>query len=159
MNNYETTGAPINLHWHGSIDLSEINYNKKHSCIKELPDTTGIYIFWRKHGDTHECLYIGRTSRLKTRLIEQLNDRELINHVQNAKKGTKILSFAEIKMHGNSYIDDYLDKVETFFISEALSQGHNLYNKQKTKFCGNEITSHGKTYPNIIEKIMYMPNK
>ena len=62
-------------------------------------------------------------------------------------------------MHANCYWDDYLDKVETFFISEALSEGHNLYNHQKTKFYGNPIISYGENYPNIFGNTMYMPNK
>ncbi|MBG3079846.1 GIY-YIG nuclease family protein [Proteus mirabilis] len=159
MISFEVTGTTINLHWSEFIDLNNIDYSKNHEVIKEIPEAYGIYIFWRQYGDKHECLYIGKTTNLRSRIRTQLNARGLIEHVKGAKRGKKILSYAELDMHANCYVDDYLDKVETFFISEALSQGHDLYNQQKTKFYGNPIISHGENYPNIFEDTMYMPNK
>ncbi|WP_100160408.1 GIY-YIG nuclease family protein [Proteus columbae] len=159
MSSFEITGTAINLHWSECIDLSNIDFSKHHEVINEVPEAYGIYIFWRQYGDKHECLYIGKSTNLRTRIKTQLNARGLIEHVKGAKRGKKFLSYAELAMHPNCNFDDYLDKVETFFISEALSQGHDLYNQQKTKFYANPIVSHGDDYPNIFENTMYMPNK
>lgn len=159
MASFEFTGTTISLSWHDSIDLNTIGYDKYHDSINELPDTYGIYIFWRQYSDIHECLYIGKTTNLRNRIKQQLNARGLIEHVKGAKRGKKLLSYAELELHPNCDFDGYLDKIETFLISESLSQGHDLYNQQKTKLYGNLIINNGRDYPNIFENKMYMLKK
>lgn len=157
MIDHEVYGATINLDWRDAINLNDIGYSDSHDLIKGIPKTPGIYIFWRKFSDTHECLYIGKASNLNRRISQQLNAKKLIEHVQNAKKGTKLISFAEISMHQNCDISTYLDNVETFLIAEALSEGHNLFNSKKTKRYFNIILNEGSDAPNIFESEMYMP--
>ncbi|EQB4330081.1 GIY-YIG nuclease family protein [Providencia stuartii] len=159
MSDNEVYGADINLDWHDAINLNDIEYKDSHDCIKEIPKTPGIYIFWRKFADTHECLYIGKASDLKRRITQQLNAKKLIDHIQEAKKGAKLLSFAEIRMHQSCDIPAYLDEVETFLIAEALSEGHNLFNSKKTKLYFNTITNDGNGVPNIFDGEMYLPKR
>lgn len=156
---FDITGTTIHLSWYDSIDLNNVEYSKYHDSINEIPGTYGIYIFWRQYSDIHECLYIGKTTNLKNRIKQQLDARGLIEHVKDAKRGKKLLSYAELELHPNCNYESYLDKIETFLISEALSQGHDLYNQQKTKFYGNLIINNGKDHPNIFENKMYMPIK
>ncbi|MDE9483410.1 GIY-YIG nuclease family protein [Xenorhabdus bovienii] len=153
----EVYGATINLDWHDVINLNDIEFKDSHELIKEIPKTAGIYIFWRKFADTHECLYIGRASNLNRRIVQQLNAKKLVDHVQDAKKGAKLLSFAEIRMHQSCDISAYLDEVETFLIAEALSAGHNLFNSKKTKCHFNKIINDGNGMPNIFDDDMYLP--
>lgn len=156
MINNEVFGATLNLNWHEEINLIDIEFERKHQIIKDIPNTSGIYIFWRKFADTHECLYIGIADNLQRRIDQQLNHRELIEHIKDAKKGPKLLSYAEIKMHSKCNVKDYLDRLETFLIAEAINNEHNLFNKKKTKSHLNEVINTGDSYPNLIDDVMYI---
>lgn len=154
MSEYEVFGTPAELIWQ-EINLADIGYDKRHETIKAIPSAYGIYIFHRRFGDTSEALYIGKSKNLRNRIIQELNALELIEHVKSAKKGTKLLSWAEIVTHGNSDKDKYIDDIESVLIQEAVYQGHNLYNIKKTKIHLREVTSSGDV-PGCIEDPFYL---
>lgn len=154
MSEYEVFGTPAELVWQ-EINLADIKYDKRHEAIREIPDTWGIYIFHRRFGDTSEALYIGKSKALRNRIIQELNALELIEHVKGAKKGTKLLSFAELVAHGNCDKDKYIDDIESVLIQEAVYQGHNLYNIKKTKVHLREVSSSGDV-PGCVEEPFYL---
>lgn len=147
--------SPANLYWHEPINLVEINYSRKHDLILQIPETYGIYIFHRRYAEFGEALYIGKASNLKRRISQELNARELIEHVKEAKKGAKFLSFAEIQAHGNCNKDKYIDDIESTLIEISMNRGDNLFNTKKTKVHLHEVMSSGKK-PIFIEKKLYV---
>ena len=117
MYSHEIYLSPANLYWHEPINLVEINYSRKHDLILH-----------RRYAEFGEALYIGKASNLKRRISQELNARELIEHVKEAKKGAKFLSFAEIQAHGNCNKDKYIDDIESTLIEISMNRGDNIFN-------------------------------
>lgn len=86
MFEYEVFGTSAELVWQ-EINLADIDYDRRHETIKEIPNGYRIYIFHRRFGDTSEALYIGKSKNLKNRIMQELNALPLIEHVKGAKKG------------------------------------------------------------------------
>ncbi|MBE5204350.1 GIY-YIG nuclease family protein [Pectobacterium sp. FL60-S17] len=76
---------------HKPINLVDINYNWKHELICQIPETYGIYILHRRYAEFGEALYIGKTSNLKRRISQELNAKELIDHIKEVKKVAKLV--------------------------------------------------------------------
>ncbi|QIZ47706.1 hypothetical protein DWV07_12925 [Dickeya zeae] len=152
---HEIYSSPAELYWHEPINLVEINYNRKHELIYQIPESYGIYIFHRRYAEFGEALYIGKASNLRRRISQELNAKELIEHVRDAKRGAKLLSFAEIKMHGNCNKDKCIDDIESALIELSMNRGDHLFNTKKTKVHLQEVTSLGEK-PSFLEKKLYM---
>lgn len=155
MYSNEIYSSPADLYWHKPIDLIEINYDRKHELIYQIPETYGVYIFHRRYAQFGEALYIGKASNLKRRITQELNAKELIEHIRDAKKGSKLLSFAEIQAHGNCNKDKYIDDIESALIEISMYRGDNLFNTKKTKVHLKEITSIGEK-PLFLERKLYV---
>ncbi|WP_437891303.1 hypothetical protein [Phytobacter sp. V91] len=151
----EIYSSPAELYWHEPINLVDIDYNRKHELICQIPETYGIYIFHRRYAEFGEALYIGKASNLKRRISQELNAKELIEHIKEAKKGTKLLSFAELQAHGNCNKDKCIDDIESALIEISMYRGDHLFNTKKTKVYLQEITLIGEK-PSFLEKKLYV---
>lgn len=59
--------------------------------LDRLPDdATGIYVLGRRWGSQIEALDVGKASRIRGRLKNQLNNLRLMQHLRNAKAGKRI---------------------------------------------------------------------
>ncbi|MDX5630733.1 MULTISPECIES: hypothetical protein [unclassified Brenneria] len=152
----EIYGPTITLHWHKPIDVGDIEYDKHHPEVKDIVDDAGIYLFLREYGDSQEILYVGKASQLRRRIMQQLNARELVEHIQNSKRGKKILRYATIEMNGNANKEKYLDEVESKFISMALDLQDDIFNKRKTTYYINVIVNSGNYKPGKVDRNIYL---
>ncbi len=133
MSSYEVYGTPVELFWHKAINLVDVDYNRKHELISNIPNSYGIYIFHRRFGEYGEALYIGKASNLKRRIYQELDARGIIEHVKNSKKGMKLLSFAEIIVHGNCDKEKRIEDIESAIIEISMYREGSLFNTKKTK--------------------------
>lgn len=131
------------LNWHDFKHL----HNGAHlnliytTDLGEIPETSGIYLFARQHGQAVSILYIGKALNLRTRIKSQLNNARLMKAIENTTRGARILIFAEVQLKRGQKIENALRVAETGFIRHYLLQGHDILNKQGTTIRQHIITS------------------
>ncbi|MGH9430233.1 MAG: GIY-YIG nuclease family protein [Terriglobia bacterium] len=130
-------------------DGSDQNLTYACSEFDSFPEGPGVYVFARRHGNNASPLYIGQALRLKKRIAHQFNNNRLMNGIQKAQAGKRILLLGRLMRQQGQQVDRALDVLESALIEYALSQGHDLQNKQGTKtpvhvisFRGNRTSRH-----------------
>lgn len=134
----------ISLEWQRPVSLHDgtnDNFIYKYEPV-EILEEPGIYIFARKFGNSIFPLYIGKALNLKKRIEQQLNNTTLMMGVKNSPSGNRLLLLAVLKA-GRAKIDKKLNIVESAYIENALSEGHDLLNKKGTKIRVHNIDSVG----------------
>jgi hypothetical protein len=149
----------IEIKWKDPIDLIYDSENElifKFDNLDHIPDEPGIYIFCRMYDEKIIPLYIGRASRLKLRVTQQLNNTRLMKGIENSLSGKKVLLIGELKIRQGQYSKKILDIVEPTLIERFLSEGNELLNKQGTKTAVHTISSSGNRYAlKIVPRKMY----
>ena len=87
----------ITLDWHKPIELgssSTLRENIKTFDLNEIPDISGVYIFYREYGTTQTALYVGKSENIRTRMKSHFNNLALIEGLENTPQGQKKLIFA-----------------------------------------------------------------
>ena len=140
----------INAKWANPIELldgSERNLIYRISDLGRVPETAGVYVFARKHGNKVVPLYIGETLNLRQRLEQHFNDVPIMKGIENAPSGERLYLFAQVQKKRGQNIERVLGVLQRALIEHALSVGHNLLNIQLTKgklhkieFQGNRIS-------------------
>ena len=148
----------LTLEWERPLDLVDGSAeNLIYSLDAErLPHAAGIYVFGRVHGGAFEALYVGKAGNLAGRVAGQLNNLRLMNHVRNARTGTRILLSARIVTRQGQQERRVLDVVEKAFIKFFLSAGHDLVNKQGARIRRHEIGSRRRPRVASIPKSVYV---
>lgn len=107
-------------------------------------DEPGVYIFARRHGDSVSPLYIGQASRLKQRVEQQFaNNTRLMNGLKQAGAGQRILLLGRVQFKRGQQLKQVLNVLESALIQHALTEGHELLNKQGTKTPVHTISFQG----------------
>jgi len=122
----------IEAHWHHPLALRE-DPGAIYLCrgLKSVPETPGVYVFGRVHGDKAKPLYIGRTTNLQKRLSQHLeSSTRLMVKVRDAPKGVRFFMSCEIKPKRGHQLEKVLRTLEEALIAHALAEGHQLFNKQ-----------------------------
>jgi hypothetical protein len=122
--------------------------------LSKLPDRPGIYIFGRKYGKQIEALYVGKAGRLRGRVKGQLNNLHLMEHINSAKNGKKIVLAAKFVAGPAQQEEKCLTILERALIRYFLAEGHDLVNKQGTQIRRHEITSQGGG--SAVPKLMFV---
>ena len=108
-------------------DQSGFTYECETSDVLECP---GVYVFYRKHGDKLEILYIGRTINVRRRLHQHLNSVKLMRDIYEAKTGSRYFIYCQPKTKPGQRLSQVLAILENALIDHAMSQGHDLRQKQ-----------------------------
>jgi hypothetical protein len=108
-----------------------------------VPDRPGIYVFGRRHGETVSPLYIGKAEKLARRVEQQLNNVRLMKGIENAPTGERILLIGELSLRPGQRIPRVLEVVETALIEYALTNEHEILNKQGTRTPFHTLTFEG----------------
>src|ERR1700694_245668 len=82
MDLYLDWWEPIDLTWSKRTGQYELDFD-------EVPETAGVYIFGRGHGEAIEALYVGLATNLRLRIKQQLNNHRLMRHVERAQTGPR----------------------------------------------------------------------
>ncbi|MBI1760267.1 MAG: hypothetical protein HYR56_02420 [Acidobacteria bacterium] len=124
--------------------------------LGELPETSGIYLFARRHGQSVHILYIGKALNLRARIKQQLNNARLMKAIENAPRGARILICAEVQLKRGQKIAKALDIAEKGFIRHFLTQGHDILNKQGTAIRQHIINSDRAEFKKCIPLQMFL---
>lgn len=124
--------------------------------LDRIPGTAGIYVLGRKWGKDFEALYVGRASNIRRRIKGQLNNLRLMQHLDQAKTGKRVIVIGEAVMRGRQRTEKVLGILERAFIRHFLSEGHDLVNKQGVRIRRHEVTSTGYQPKKFIPSLMYL---
>lgn len=139
----------IYVEWHDALPLRDGSKEGLiYTCdLDEIPEDPGVYVFARKHGE-HTCpLYIGQSHVLRRRIDSDLDRVRLMRGVEEASSGSRLLLFCTLNLRPGQQVDKVLDIVEYACISHALSEGHELLNKQGTSTRTHSIHCYGRQDP------------
>lgn len=110
----------------------------------KLPSAAGVYVFGRRWGSGFEALYVGKATEIRGRIKGQLNNLRLMQHMRNAKGGTRIVLAGRLVTKPGQRLEKSMLLVERALIRYLLSEGHDLVNKQGTRLRRHEVVSDGK---------------
>jgi hypothetical protein len=136
----------IELNWSNPFilrDGSSSNMIYDLPTKSEIPNATGIYIFYRKHGDSISAVYIGKADKIDQRVKQQLNNVKLMMAIKNSGAGNKFLIYGKLKTKQGQKPNKIIKLLEKKFIAFATLNGHELVNIQGTKSKYDEIRNSG----------------
>jgi hypothetical protein len=108
-----------------------------------IPGRPGVYIFGRRYGDTVSPLYIGKAENLAKRIEQQMNNVRLMKGIENAPTGERILLLGELSLRPGQRVPRVLEVVENALIEFALTNEHEILNKQGTRTPFHTLTFEG----------------
>jgi len=137
----------LQLSWHRSIKLGKFPYS---TDISKIPDTAGVYIFLRAHGETAEALYVGKATNLRSRIKQQFNNLKLMTAIQAAANGERRLVFAELITKPGQKVATAIPLCEKSLIRFYLARGDGLVNIQGTSIKFHELESERGDLKNFL---------
>ena len=147
----------MHVEWSRPIQLrpsrDRISYTVDLAKVSDYP---GVYIFGRRHGDTFEALYIGKSMNVRRRVKGHLNSLQLMRHLRTAKAGKKVLLVGDYITKPGQRIEKCLTLTERALIRHFLSDGHDLVNKQGTRIRRHELESTGLHPKRFFPTVMYL---
>ncbi|MFC3902806.1 DNA polymerase-3 subunit epsilon [Acinetobacter marinus] len=150
----------ITLSWHEPIELgssSTLREKIKNFNLKDIPEISGIYIFYREYGEQQKALYVGKSENIRTRIKSHFNSLSLIEGLEESQQGKKKLIFAEVKTRSD--IGRALNQAEKGFIQHYIENKHPLLNKKLMDDHFDEIVSTGHTIDLVSEDIWVYSTK
>src|SRR5438552_3295157 len=124
--------------------------------LNKLPQVPGLYILGRRWGKEFEALYVGKAGGIRGRVKKQLNNLRLMQHLRNARGGTRVVIAGKILTKPGQQLDKTLLTTERALIRHFLSAGDDLVNKQGTRLRRHEVHSSGKHPKKLIPRVMYL---
>lgn len=101
--------------------------------LDQLPDEPAIYMFARRFGLTIEILYVGKALSLRKRIKQQLNNLKLMQAVDGARIGERLLIHGTLNCKPGQRVGVVLEIVERALIDHYTESRHQLINKLGTK--------------------------
>lgn len=127
--------------------------------LAKLPSAAGVYIMGRRWGNGFEALYVGKATAIRGRVKTQLNNLRLMQHLRNAKLGSRILLAGRVVPRPGQRIERVLPLVERALIRYFLSEGHDLVNIQGTRLRRHEVVSSGRHPKRFVPGLMYLEKR
>lgn len=127
-----------------------------HVDANRIATASGLYVLGRRWGSGFEALYVGKANNLRSRVNGQLNNLRLMQHLQNAKTGKRVLLIGRIVTRPGQRLEKSLLLLERALIRYFLSEGHDLVNKQGTRLRRHEVESSGNQPKRFIPRLIYV---
>lgn len=109
-----------------------------------LPESSGCYVFYNKHGNKITPLYIGKAENLRRRIDQQLNNLKLMFGIQKSLAGKKYMMYCEVPGNKKKKIlKKKLAMLERQLIKHVTLRGFELLNQIGTKTKYHQITFNG----------------
>ena len=140
----------ISVTWHSPVRLP-LPMSRLHERfdLELLPDEPAIYMLARRFGLRLEILYVGKAGSLRRRIRQQLNNLKLMQAVDDAQIGPRVLIFGTLNCKPGQRSEVVLEIVERALIDHYTEAGDQLINKLGTKlpvdvieFEGNRLARH-----------------
>ncbi len=147
----------LNLSWHKHLPLTDDSENNGVYTVdlSRIPNSAGIYMFFRVHGDSAKCLYVGKATNLKARIKTQLNNSKLMQGIKNSATGARRLIFGEFIAKPGQQEERSLLAMERTLIRHYLSLGEQLLNIKGTRMVKNSVTSDRPELKSFIPHVIY----
>ena len=126
------------LSWYAPQLLGRYPYQPDLELIPKVP---GIYVFYRKHGFTHQVFYVGKALQLRSRIKGQLNNLKLMNGIHDAGTGGRLLAYAEAAVKPGQKAATAILAAEKIIIRHFVDNGHVLLNIQGVKIRLQTLTN------------------
>lgn len=150
----------MNLHveWGKPVQLKDASDDNMIYALElaKVTSVSGVYIFGRRWGGQFEALYVGKAGNVRSRINGHLNNLRLMQHLRNAKTGTRFLLAGRLLTKQGQQMGKSLALTERALIRYFLSEGHDLVNKQGTRLRRHELLSSGKHPKKFFPGTMYL---
>lgn len=124
----------ISVTWHTPLRLPlPMTHLHERFDPDELPDEAAIYLFARRFGLRMEVLYVGKATSLRKRIKQQLNNLKLMQAIDRAAIGPRMLIYGTLNCRPGQRIETVLEVVERALIDHYTEAGDQLINKMGTK--------------------------
>jgi hypothetical protein len=117
-----------------------LTYTADLGKISQYP---GVYILARRWGAGFEALYVGKATKLRSRIKSQFNNHRLMNHLENASNGARVIYVGEFNPKPGQRLAICLSLIEKALIRYFVSEDHDIVNKQGKKLKQHTIVSNG----------------
>lgn len=123
--------------------------------LNELPPEPGVYVFYRKHGNSNVPIYIGETLSIRRRIKDHLKSLLLMDAIEKAPNGGRFLIFCTVSAGTTVKAKKHVKVIEKALILHAQSEGHVLFNRKGTKLPTDTIAFSGnRTSETIAPRVM-----
>jgi hypothetical protein len=126
------------LNWLRPQTLSRYPYQPN---LDAIPDSAGVYVFFRLHGRSHQVFYVGKATRLRQRIRTQLNNLKLMNGIKAAANGARLLAYAEVVLKPGQQAGPTVGAAERMLIRHFIEEGHDLLNVQGARIRVQTLTN------------------
>jgi hypothetical protein len=149
----------LQIEWGSPIQLKDARkdgmiYGLNLAKIKT--GTAGVYIFGRQWGRQFEALYVEQASKIRGRIKNHLNDLRLMQYLQRAKAGERVVLVGRINVKRGQKLNKCLRVAELAMIRHFLSEGHDLANTQGRRIQRHEIESSGQRRKRFFPGLIYL---
>jgi hypothetical protein len=134
---------PLNIEacWSKPVRLTVATAGAIYVCdeLDRLPAAPGVYIFYRKHGERIEPLYIGKSGDVRNRVFQHLDSVRLMTAIYESQAGGRYVICCEPKVKSGQKMSRILGVLENALIDYAMAEGYELRQKQGTKRPNHQI--------------------
>ena len=145
----------LNLEWGKPLPLVMEPTDLYWADAEKIPNSPGIYVFFREYGDSTEALYVGQAGDLQSRIKQQLNAHRLMNGIEHASNGSRFIAVGELKRRPGQQVKTCLNFIEHALIRYYLARGDQLLNNQGTHIVRHSLTSVRTTARDLIPNHLY----
>jgi hypothetical protein len=149
----------LQIEWDRPIHLKDV---RKDGMIYDLDlekieiGTAGVYVFGRRWASQFEALYVGQANKIRGRIKNHLNDLRLMQYLQRAKTGKRLVLVGRINVKRGQQLNRCLRIAELALIRHFLSEGHDLVNRQGVRIQRHEIESSGQHPKRFFPSPIYL---
>lgn len=131
----------LNIEWVPMIPMQSRTPPVYLIDLERVPDEPGVYVFGRAWGRDFEALYVGKAANIRTRVKGQLNNLRLMQHLDSAKTGGRVVLPGAFLPRRGQQIDRCLPIIERALIRYFLLEGHDLVNIHGTRLRQHQVES------------------
>jgi hypothetical protein len=150
---------PLNIEacWTQPVPLRRATAGAIYDCheIDELTAEAGIYVFYRKHGERFEPLYVGKSTNIRKRVVQHLNSVRLMTAIKEAGTGGRYVIGCQPLAKPGQDVNKVLKILENGLIDYFMAQGFSLKQKQGTNRPNHQIHFTGnRSSEALVERSM-----
>jgi hypothetical protein len=145
----------LNLEWGKPLPLDKSVSDLYWTDGDQIPQTPGVYVFFREFGDSTQALYVGQAGNLRSRIKQQLNAHRLMKGIEDAAMGARYIAIGELKRRPGQQIKTCLTLIEHALIRHYLGLGHELLNIHGRRIQKHSLTSERTKARKLIPKVLY----
>lgn len=126
------------LAWQKPINLPN---GKGDPVLDDVPKKSGVYVFFRQHGNAVQVFYVGKALNLRSRIKTQLNNHNLMTAISRARNGARKLVWAELVLRQGQVLELALRAAEKLMIRHFVESGQPIHNVQGRKIPVQKLTN------------------